>query len=28
MADLFLLCEAQVRRIEGFFPLPHGIAGG
>jgi putative transposase len=26
MADLFLLCEAQMRRIEGFFPLPHGIA--
>ena len=26
MADLFLLSEAQMRRIEGYFPLPHGIA--
>ena len=26
MADLFLLSEAQMRRIEGFFPLSHGIA--
>ena len=25
MADLFLLSEAQMRRIEGFFPLSHGI---
>jgi hypothetical protein len=23
---LFLLSEAQMRRIEGFFPLSHGIA--
>src|SRR5271156_2920334 len=26
MADLFLLSKAQMRRIEGFFPLSHGIA--
>src|SRR5579863_4210078 len=26
MADLFLLSEAQMRRIEGCFPLSHGIA--
>ncbi len=26
MSDLFLLSEAQMRRIEGFFPLSHGIA--
>ena len=26
MADLFLLSETQMRRIEGFFPLSHGIA--
>jgi putative transposase len=26
MTDLFLLSEAQTRRIEGFFPLSHGIA--
>ena len=26
MADLFLLSEAQMRRIEGFFPLSHGVA--
>ena len=26
MADLFLLSEAQMRRIAGFFPLSHGIA--
>jgi hypothetical protein len=26
MADLFLLSEAQMRRIEGYFPLSHGIA--
>ncbi len=25
MADLFLLSEAQMRRIERFFPLSHGI---
>ena len=25
MADLFLLSETQMRRIEGFFPLSHGI---
>jgi hypothetical protein len=24
MADLFLLSEAQMRRIEGYFPLSHG----
>src|SRR6202050_3713286 len=27
MADLFLLSRAQMRRIEGYFPLSHGIAG-
>jgi putative transposase len=26
MADLFLLSQAQMRRIEGYFPLSHGIA--
>jgi hypothetical protein len=26
MADLFLLSEAQMRRIEHYFPLSHGIA--
>ena len=26
MDDLFLLSEAQMRRIERFFPLSHGIA--
>ena len=26
MADLFMLSEAQMRRIEPFFPLSHGIA--
>ena len=26
MSDLFLLSEAQMRRIEPYFPLPHGIA--
>ena len=26
MADVFLLSEAQMRRIEGYFPLSHGIA--
>jgi putative transposase len=26
MSDLFLLSEAQMRRIEGYFPLSHGIA--
>jgi putative transposase len=26
MADLFLLSKGQMRRIEGFFPLSHGIA--
>ena len=26
MADLFLLSEAQMRRIEGFFPLSRGVA--
>jgi transposase len=26
MADLFLLTEAQMRRIEPYFPLSHGIA--
>ena len=25
MDDLFLLSEAQMRRIEPFFPLSHGI---
>jgi putative transposase len=25
MDDLFLLSEAQMRRIKPFFPLPHGI---
>ena len=25
MADLFLLSEAQMRRIEPFFPLSHGV---
>ena len=28
MADLFLLSPAQMRRIEGYFPLSHGIALG
>jgi transposase len=26
MADFFLLSKAQMRRIEAFFPLSHGIA--
>ena len=26
MADLFLLSQAQMRRIERYFPLSHGIA--
>src|SRR5450432_4540536 len=26
MADLFLLSQAQIRRIERYFPLSHGIA--
>ena len=26
MADLLLLSEAQMRRIEPYFPLSHGIA--
>ena len=26
MADLFLLSQSQMRRIEGYFPLSHGIA--
>src|SRR6202522_2743736 len=26
MGDLFLLSQAQMRRIEGYFPLSHGIA--
>src|SRR5271154_5988343 len=26
MTDLFLLSEAQMRRIERYFPLSHGIA--
>ncbi|ABE64835.1 transposase, IS5 family (plasmid) [Nitrobacter hamburgensis X14] len=26
MADLFLLSEAQMRRIEPYFPLSHGVA--
>ena len=26
MVDLFLLSEAQMRRIEPYFPLSHGIA--
>ena len=26
LTDLFLLSEAQMRRIEPFFPLSHGIA--
>ena len=25
MADLFLLSEAQMRRIEPYFPLSHGV---
>ena len=25
MADLVLLSEAQIRRIEGYFPLSHGV---
>ena len=25
MTDLFLLSEAQMRRIEPFFPLSHGV---
>jgi hypothetical protein len=28
MADLFLLSEAQMCRIECCFPLSHGIGGG
>jgi hypothetical protein len=27
MADLLLLTEAQMRRIEPYFPLSHGVAG-
>jgi hypothetical protein len=26
MTDLFLLSQAQMRRIERYFPLPHGVA--
>ena len=26
MSDLFLLSEAQMRRIEPYFPLSHGVA--
>jgi hypothetical protein len=26
MADLFLLSRVQMRRIERYFPLSHGIA--
>ena len=26
MSDLFLLTEAQMRRIEPYFPLSHGVA--
>ena len=26
MSDLFLSSQAQMRRIEGYFPLSHGIA--
>jgi hypothetical protein len=26
MADIILLSKAQMRRIEGYFPLSHGIA--
>lgn len=26
MSDLFLLTEAQMRRIESYFPLSHGVA--
>src|ERR1700677_548574 len=26
MGDFFLLSQAQMRRIEGYFPLSHGIA--
>ena len=26
MSDVFLLSEAQMRRIEPYFPLSHGIA--
>ena len=25
MTDLFLLSQAQMRRIEGYFPLSHGV---
>ena len=25
MTDLFMLSEAQMRRIEPFFPLSHGV---
>ena len=28
MADLFLLSKAQMRRIERYFPLSHGIISG
>jgi hypothetical protein len=27
MADLLLLSEAQMRRIEPYFPLSHGLRG-
>jgi len=27
MSDLFLLTEAQMRRIELYFPLWHGVVG-
>ena len=27
MADLFLLSQVQMRRIERYFPRSHGIAG-
>ena len=28
MNDLFLLSEAQMRRIEPYFPLSHGVSQG
>ena len=28
MTDMFLLSEAQMRRIEPFFPLSHGVPRG
>ena len=27
MSDLFWLSEAQMRRIEPYFPLSHGVPG-